>query len=202
MGPTKVVATIGYRSSDEEGPAVRRRMKLNKMQKRVLTRRGTNATPAKRNLSAGALIRFRSVIWEDFNARGWVPPGIPRCPKSFFGTAVEETARRKRYTGRRHRLQSVATSARKILSCRYADLGGNTAPCMGLRLVFRCSEVQRGKAEVVQQHALVFWPMPVAVRTTSRQCRLCSPEEMQPLCRSGSGEETARFKAISVPGTG
>jgi hypothetical protein len=38
----------------------------------------------------------------------------------------------KRYTGRWHRLQSVAASAEKALSCRIADLGGNTAPCMGL----------------------------------------------------------------------
>lgn len=29
-------------------------------------------------------------------------------------------------------LQSVAASAEKSLSCRIADLGGNTAPCMGL----------------------------------------------------------------------
>ena len=54
----------------------------------------------------------------------------------------ETSGRKKRYTGRWHRLQSVATSARRF-SCRYADLGGNTAPCMGLPSNFQLETVCR-----------------------------------------------------------
>jgi hypothetical protein len=45
--------------------------------------------------------------------------------------------RKKRYTGRRHRLQSICGICEKELSCRIADLGGNTAPCMGLSSMIR-----------------------------------------------------------------
>ena len=54
----------------------------------------------------------------------------PATEERTVSQAVE--SKKKRYTGRWHRLQSVAASAEKALSCRNADLGGNTAPCMGL----------------------------------------------------------------------
>src|SRR5262245_12693409 len=83
--------------------------------------------------------------------------------------------RKKRYTGRRHRLQSVATSARRFSSGK-ADLGGNTAPGMGLRLVFL--KIQHSAAEHVKT-ARSNSP-PTANRTgnlpATADCALTKPE--------------------------
>ena len=130
MGPTKVVAKIGHRSSDEEGTRVRRTIEAKHDVNVSLSTAGAECNPRKKDsLGVVGLIHLGSIVWEDFNAnetsrrRRGKRSNRSRSITSLARAVVrndrqEDRDRQKRYTGRRHRLQSVAASAEKIISCR------------------------------------------------------------------------------------
>jgi hypothetical protein len=219
------------------------RMKLNKMQKRVLTRRGTNATPTRRNLWAAALIRFGSVVWGNFNARGraeletqysskdhrFLPQiarlgrraaariilseaknpgragGAPSVAKAPFRMTRAEGFHRVTGGGKSEAQKKIhgaaASAAERCDFCEKDSLlpvckswrehRPVYGPSLGILVVRKFSAARRRWGSTARFS--FFGRCPSIDRATSRQCRLCSHEEMQPLCRSGSCEETPRI---------